>query len=59
MPNHTGLPTGSPSPRDIYNLMTLSTRRKPQHKKHKTWDGDAYVTVQEGTLILVSEKGKM
>ncbi|KAH9961299.1 P-loop containing nucleoside triphosphate hydrolase protein [Russula dissimulans] len=33
--------------------------RKPQHRKHKTWDGDAYVTVQEGKLILVSERGKI
>ncbi|KAH9998501.1 P-loop containing nucleoside triphosphate hydrolase protein [Russula compacta] len=33
--------------------------RKPQHKKHKTWDGDAYAMVQGGTLILVSERGKI
>jgi hypothetical protein len=59
MPNHTGLPTGSLLPPNIYKLMTPFTRRKPQHKKHKTWDGDAYVTVQEGTLILASERGKM
>jgi DNA repair and recombination protein RAD54B len=43
----------------FYNLTTPFTRRKPQSKKHKTWDGDAYVTVQGGTLILVSERGKM
>jgi hypothetical protein len=59
MPNRTGLPTGKPLPHNIYKLMISSSRRKPQHKKHKTWDGDAYVTVQEGTLILVSEKGRM
>ena len=40
-------------------LTTPCTRRKPQSKKHKTWDGDAYVTVQGGTLMLVSERGKM
>ncbi|KAI9463687.1 P-loop containing nucleoside triphosphate hydrolase protein [Lactarius psammicola] len=33
--------------------------RKPQHKKHKTWDGDAYVTRQGRALILVSERGKV
>lgn len=33
--------------------------RKPQHKKHKTWDGDAYVTRQGKALILVSERGKI
>ncbi|KAI0305632.1 P-loop containing nucleoside triphosphate hydrolase protein [Multifurca ochricompacta] len=33
--------------------------RKPQHKKHKTWDGDAYITIQGAVLILVSEHGKI
>ncbi|KAI9442270.1 SNF2 family N-terminal domain-containing protein [Lactarius indigo] len=33
--------------------------RRPQHKKHKTWDGDAYVTRQGKTLVLVSERGKI
>ncbi|KAN0134016.1 P-loop containing nucleoside triphosphate hydrolase protein [Lactarius tabidus] len=33
--------------------------RKPQHKKHKTWDGDAYITSQGSALILVSEHGKI
>lgn len=43
----------------FYNSTTPFTRRKPQSKKHKTWDGDAYVTVQGGMLVLVSERGKM
>jgi len=62
MPIYTGLLTGSPSPSHILYLsfkLISYTRRKPQNKKHKTWDGDAYVTVQGGTLILVSERGKM
>ncbi|KAI0812391.1 SNF2 family N-terminal domain-containing protein [Irpex lacteus] len=31
--------------------------RKPQQRKHKTWDGDAYLTHHANTLTLVSEKG--
>jgi len=60
MPTYTGLLTGSPSTSRIPIFeLTSFTRRKPQNKKHKTWDGDAYVTVQGGTLILVSERGRM
>jgi hypothetical protein len=43
----------------VTKLMSSSSRRKPQHKKHKTWDGDAYATVHGGSLILVSERGTM
>lgn len=41
------------------HLYWTANWRKPQNKKHKTWDDDAYVTVQGGTLILVSERGKI
>lgn len=33
--------------------------RKPQHKKHKTWDGDAYLMHKGDKLTLVTEKGLM
>ncbi|KAI0036857.1 P-loop containing nucleoside triphosphate hydrolase protein [Vararia minispora EC-137] len=33
--------------------------RKPQQKKHKTWDGDAFVIFRGGKLILISEAGKI
>lgn len=37
----------------------LSNRRKPQGKKNKTWDGDAYVSHVGDKLIMISEDGKM
>jgi DNA repair and recombination protein RAD54B len=33
--------------------------RKPQQKKHKTWDGDAYLMHKGDRLTLVTEKGLM
>ncbi|EIW82890.1 hypothetical protein CONPUDRAFT_101343 [Coniophora puteana RWD-64-598 SS2] len=33
--------------------------RKPQAKKHKTWDGDAFVKHTGDTLMVISEKGKV
>ncbi|KAG6878547.1 hypothetical protein C0993_004446 [Termitomyces sp. T159_Od127] len=33
--------------------------RKPQQKKHQTWDGDAYVSLAEGKLIMLSEDGEL
>jgi DNA repair and recombination protein RAD54B len=33
--------------------------RKPQNKKHKTWDGDGFVTLSGGTLTLISDTGKL
>lgn len=33
--------------------------RKPQQKKHKTWDGDAYLMHKGDKLTLVTEKGLM
>ncbi|CCM04369.1 uncharacterized protein FIBRA_06542 [Fibroporia radiculosa] len=31
--------------------------RKPQQRKHKTWDGDAFLTLRGEKLTLISEKG--
>lgn len=33
--------------------------RKPQNKKHKTWDGDAFVSHVGDKLTVISEKGKI
>ncbi|KAH7888361.1 P-loop containing nucleoside triphosphate hydrolase protein [Phlebopus sp. FC_14] len=33
--------------------------RRPQAKKHKTWEGDAYVSHDGNKLIVISEKGKI
>lgn len=35
----------------------LRDRRKPQQKKHKTWDGDGFAVLKNGMLTLVSERG--
>jgi hypothetical protein len=59
MHNRTGLLIGNTIVSFAPTLTSPLDRRKPQHKKHKTWDGDAYVTSQGGALILVSEHGKM
>ncbi|KAI0790697.1 P-loop containing nucleoside triphosphate hydrolase protein [Abortiporus biennis] len=39
------------------NTYWTANWRKPQQRKHKTWDGDAYVVHEGQTLTLVSEKG--
>ena len=57
--NHIGLLIGNSLFSIAATLTNPLDRRKPQHKKHKTWDGDAYVTSQGSALILVSEHGKM
>ncbi|KAH9994001.1 P-loop containing nucleoside triphosphate hydrolase protein [Russula vinacea] len=44
---------------DLEPVNLLSQPEKATNKKHKTWDGDGYVTVQAGTLMLVSEHGKI
>lgn len=59
MHNHTGLLIGNALTSFVATLTRTFCRRKPQHKKHKTWDGDAYVIRQGRTLILVSERGKV
>lgn len=37
----------------------LDSRRKPQQRKNKTWEGDAYVSLIGTNLCLISEKGKL
>ena len=37
----------------------LFSRRKAQTRKHKTWDGDAFVSQVGNKLIMISEEGKM
>ncbi|KAI0093328.1 SNF2 family N-terminal domain-containing protein [Irpex rosettiformis] len=37
--------------------LIAQVRRKPQQRKHKTWDGDAYLIHRGNLLTLVSEKG--
>ncbi|KAG6819674.1 hypothetical protein H0H93_009707 [Arthromyces matolae] len=32
--------------------------RKPQQRKHQTWDDDAYVSQTNGKLVMISEEGK-
>ncbi|KAH8119362.1 P-loop containing nucleoside triphosphate hydrolase protein [Phellopilus nigrolimitatus] len=32
--------------------------RKPQGKKHKTWDGDSFVICSERTLTMISDEGR-
>ena len=44
---------------DEVSTNILFTRRKPQGKKNKTWDGDAYVSHTGEKLIMISEDGKM
>jgi DNA repair and recombination protein RAD54B len=39
--------------------MFKPVRRKSQTKKHKTWDGDAFVSRVGNKLIMISEEGKM
>jgi DNA repair and recombination protein RAD54B len=43
----------------IYALWLISNRRKPQSRKHKTWDGDAFVHCSNGMFKLISESGKL
>jgi DNA repair and recombination protein RAD54B len=44
----------------VFMLRRLTSyRRKRQSKKHKTWDGDAYVSHLDEKLIMVSEEGKL
>ncbi|KJA27752.1 hypothetical protein HYPSUDRAFT_34887 [Hypholoma sublateritium FD-334 SS-4] len=33
--------------------------RKPQGKKNKTWDGDAYISLANDKLVMISEDGKI
>ena len=47
--------------RSLQSILKLAPayRRKPQQKKHKTWDGDAFLSHEGDTLTLISEKGVM
>jgi hypothetical protein len=39
---------------------SIPRRRKPgQNKKHKTWDGDAFVSNVSGKLSMITEEGKV
>jgi DNA repair and recombination protein RAD54B len=38
-------------------LRSVYHRRKHQIKKHKTWDGDAYISIFGEKLVMVSEDG--
>jgi len=38
---------------------SLYSRRKPQQKKNKTWEGDAFVSLAGDKLCLISESGKL
>ncbi|KAF8197967.1 RAD54B protein [Pholiota molesta] len=45
---------------ELFIFITYSMqRRKPQDKKNKTWDGDAYVSLINEKLIMISEDGKI
>ncbi|KAG5646281.1 hypothetical protein DXG03_003877 [Asterophora parasitica] len=33
--------------------------RKPQQRKHQTWDDDAYISLTNGKLVMISEEGKV
>lgn len=46
-------------PDDVYVVLDIGYRRKPQGKKNKTWDGDAYISLAKDKLIMISEDGKM
>ncbi|KAI0081996.1 hypothetical protein K474DRAFT_1612582 [Panus rudis PR-1116 ss-1] len=39
------------------NSYWTASWRKPQQRKHKTWEGDAFVMLKKGKLTLLSEKG--
>ncbi|KAJ6558570.1 SNF2 family N-terminal domain-containing protein [Mycena vulgaris] len=38
---------------------TVNWRKPGQNKKHKTWDGDAFVSKVGGKLTMISEEGKI
>lgn len=43
----------------VCTFLNVAYRRKPQGKKNKTWDGDAYISLAKDKLIMISEDGKM
>ncbi|KAF9559847.1 hypothetical protein CPC08DRAFT_742940 [Agrocybe pediades] len=42
-----------------FSLHWTANWRKPQEKKNKTWDGDAYVSLMKDKLVMISEDGKV
>ncbi|KAJ3518137.1 hypothetical protein NLJ89_g63 [Agrocybe chaxingu] len=46
---------------DVTNVLCHWTAnwRKPQDRKNKTWDGDAYVSLVKDRLVMMSEDGKV
>lgn len=40
-------------------ILLTKYRRKQQTKKHKTWDGDSFVSLVGGQLKMISENGKL
>ncbi|KAF8170206.1 SNF2 family N-terminal domain-containing protein [Mycena galopus ATCC 62051] len=51
------LPSIKAEARDSY--WTANWRKPGQNKKHKTWDGDAFVSNVDGKLTMVTEEGKI
>lgn len=43
---------------NLLHLITF-TRRNPQYKKHKTWDGDAVLVASASQAILYDTEGKV
>ncbi|KAL6308182.1 SNF2 family N-terminal domain-containing protein [Sparassis latifolia] len=41
----------------VQNTFWTANWRKPQSKKHKTWEGDAFVTHRGDKITLISDKG--
>ncbi|KAF7375992.1 hypothetical protein MSAN_00013800 [Mycena sanguinolenta] len=51
------LPVVKTEARDSY--WTANWRKPGQNKKHKTWDGDAFVSNVDGKLTMITEEGKV
>ncbi|CAK5281379.1 unnamed protein product [Mycena citricolor] len=51
------VPVKLEAPQDSF--WTANWRKPNQNKKHKTWDGDAFVSQTGGKLTMVSEEGKV
>ncbi|KAF7362053.1 hypothetical protein MVEN_00550700 [Mycena venus] len=51
------LPSIKAEARDSY--WTANWRKPGQNKKHKTWDGDAFVSNVGGKLTMITEEGKI
>ncbi|KAF8070293.1 P-loop containing nucleoside triphosphate hydrolase protein [Lyophyllum atratum] len=48
----------SPLKVEVEDTHWTANWRKPQQKKHQTWDGDAYISHTKGKLVMMSEEGK-